>query len=401
MRFKKGKLPREWSCVLVSVGLLAVGGIFGVYGEKEEQIYILERPAWGEGEKEQSLLIENEEGERQEIKVTVSEKVYSKEEIAVFLEKGERYVRQAFLGENTAVDKIEKNLVLLSKIPELPVEVYWDLGEEMYFDRDGTLKLECIPENGAKTKITAVLICQQERSDVEIQLKLLPPVWTKEEIWRQSVEKVVQEKEESEPEAETVKLPALESEQLTGYYEKESSKRKGGEWFLFSLGAGGLFYAALKKEEKEKQEKRRKQLLAEYPVLVEKLLLFMQAGMSVRNIFLKLSNEMKGQALEGEIKQACQALKNGESEGGVYIRFGNQLGLLPYIRLGGLLSQNLRSGTGELFNFLEREVQESFYERRAQVKQRGEEIGVKLLMPMGILLFLTLGIIIVPAFLQF
>jgi hypothetical protein len=97
---------------------------------------------------------------------------------------------------------------------------------------------------------------------------------------------------------------------------------------------------------------------------------------------------------------AAKELKNGESEGKVYVRFGERVGLLSYVRLGVLLAQNLRSGTGEILEFLEREARESFFERKEQAKQRGEEIGVKLLLPMGLLLFITLGMIMVPAFLQ-
>lgn len=401
MKFKVKKYQKGLACVGVSALLLFSGVFFGVWKQGAERLYVLERPEWGEGEKEHTLLAENELGEQQEIKVTVREKEYTQQEVTEFLDKAEAYVREASLGENESWENIGADIVPIEAVPDLPVEIYWNMGEESYFDKQGQLLWEKVPQEGADANVTAVLLCQEERKDVELSLHILPPAWSEGEIWRQSVEEAVREQEEEQLGKSEVELPSLWEGKPVAYYQENLQKAKGGEWLLFSLSAGGLLYAAFKKEEKEEQERRRRQLLAEYPALVEKLLLFMGAGVSIRNIFFKLREEEVKKLLAKELERACQELKNGEPEGTVYIRFGERIGLLPYIRLGALLSQNQRSGTREVLEFLEREVEESYYERKEQAKKRGEEIGVKLLLPMGVLLFLTLGTIMVPAFLQF
>lgn len=401
MKYDISPYRKELICGSVVLLLLAGGICAGVWKQGEEPVYMLERPAWGDGEKEKVLLVENEAGERQKIKVEIGERRYTEKEKEDFLKKAEEFIKKEALGENESWEKIQNNLSFIEELPEFSTEIYWDIGECEYFDKQGKLLLDKVPKEGAKEKITAVLLCQGERRDVEISLEILPPMWTNSEIWRKEVEEKVQETEKQLSGTEDFPLPQWIGRQKAVYYEDVSGKTGGKEWLLFSAAAGGLLYAGLKREEKEKQERRRKQLLAEYPVLTEKLLLFMGAGVSIRNIFFKLCEEDKKKLYGKELKRACQELKNGEPEGMVYVRFGEKIGLLPYIRLGALLSQNLRSGTREIMDFLERERKESFYARKEQAKQRGEEIGVKLLLPMGILLFLTLAVIMVPAFLQF
>ncbi|MFW5645776.1 MAG: type II secretion system F family protein [Acetivibrio ethanolgignens] len=400
MKYKKIVVKKEMLGISITLFLLAVGGILGIWGQKRERLYVLERPKWKEGAREEALLIENEEGKQQEIRVTVQERTYTEAEVTEFLAKAEEYIKTACLGENKGWDKITENLFLETMVPDLPVEVYWDMGDNECFDRQGRLLLENIPEDGTEAVIIAVLLCQEERRDVEIPVKILPPLWTEEETWRQLIEKKVQEREGSQSEEQRIELPFEEGVPVA-YYAVENKKSRGGEWLLFSLAAGIFTYIVLRKEEKERKERQRQKLLGEYPALTEKLLLFLEAGMSIRNCFFKLREEACGRALEEELYKTCQELKNGVSEKEAYLHFGDRIGLLPYIRLGALLSQNLKSGTGEILEFLERELAESFFEKKAQVKKQGEEIGVKLLLPMGILLLLTLGIIMIPAFLQF
>ena len=86
-----------------------------------------------------------------------------------------------------------------------------------------------------------------------------------------------------------------------------------------------------------------------------------------------------------------------EAEG--YENFGRRCDLQIYIRLGALLSQNLRKGTKGLSELLKLESIQAFEERKARAKRLGEEAGTKLLLPMFLMLVVVLIIVIVPAFL--
>ena len=70
------------------------------------------------------------------------------------------------------------------------------------------------------------------------------------------------------------------------------------------------------------------------------------------------------------------------------------------MRLGALLSQNLRKGTKGLNDQLRMESLQSFEERKARARKSGEEAGTKLLLPMFLMLAEVLVIVVVPAFLS-
>lgn len=78
--------------------------------------------------------------------------------------------------------------------------------------------------------------------------------------------------------------------------------------------------------------------------------------------------------------------------------FGRRCETQEYIRLGALLSQNLRKGGKGLGQLLKTEAIQAQEERKAHAKRAGEEAGTKLLLPMFLMLAVVLVIVIVPAF---
>lgn len=94
-------------------------------------------------------------------------------------------------------------------------------------------------------------------------------------------------------------------------------------------------------------------------------------------------------------------MKNGISESQAYERFGKRCQLPEYIRLGSVLSQNLKKGSKGLTELLESEAASSMNERKNHAKKIGEQAGTKLLLPMVMMLGIVLVILMVPAFLSF
>ena len=91
-------------------------------------------------------------------------------------------------------------------------------------------------------------------------------------------------------------------------------------------------------------------------------------------------------------------MENGISEARAYERFGKRCRLLPYMRLSGVLVQNLQKGAKGALVLLEQEALAAFAERKETAKKRGEEAGTKLLLPMFGLLGIVLVIVMAPAF---
>ena len=89
----------------------------------------------------------------------------------------------------------------------------------------------------------------------------------------------------------------------------------------------------------------------DYPTLVSKFVLFLGAGLSVRNVFRKLGEDYLKQRGEGgekryvyeEILLVCHELDSGISEASAYAHFGARCRSRQYTKFCSLLSQNADS----------------------------------------------------------
>ena len=101
-----------------------------------------------------------------------------------------------------------------------------------------------------------------------------------------------------------------------------------------------------------------------------------------------------------EMEITLKEMQNGVPELECYEHFAKRCDLLPYIKLGALLAQNLKKGTKGLWIQMEMEAHQAMNDRKNQIKKLGEEAGTKLLIPMLLMLVVVLSIVIVPAFLS-
>lgn len=101
-----------------------------------------------------------------------------------------------------------------------------------------------------------------------------------------------------------------------------------------------------------------------------------------------------------EMIYTMREMQGGVSEAESYEHFGKRCGLSKYMKLGALLSQNIRKGTKGLVKILEQEAGQALEEKRQTARRKGEETSTKLLLPMSLMLIVVLIIIVVPAFLS-
>lgn len=164
------------------------------------------------------------------------------------------------------------------------------------------------------------------------------------------------------------------------------------------------------KKAREKQEawiRRSEQLLMDYPGLVMKFTLLVQAGMTVRRAFQKIaldyrrSSSKKGRYAYEEIEAVCREMDCGVSEAEAYRRFGERCGQIKYKTLAALLVQNLQKGSRRMSEMLEREAMEAWDERKRRARVLGEAAATKLLFPMMLMLVVVMAVVMIPAFLSF
>lgn len=188
--------------------------------------------------------------------------------------------------------------------------------------------------------------------------------------------------------------------------------QKPGENTGTLLAALGLFAAVvvmLKKarEQQEKMAKRAEQLMMDYPSLIMKFTLLIQAGMTVRRAFQKISSDYlrsrpkTARYAYEEIMTTCHEMDSGVAELEAYRRFGERCGQMKYKTFSTILVQNLQKGGHRMADLLEKEALEAWDDRKRKARVMGETAATKLLVPMVMMLVVVMAIIMIPAFLSF
>ena len=98
------------------------------------------------------------------------------------------------------------------------------------------------------------------------------------------------------------------------------------------------------------------------------------------------------------MRYALREMDAGTGEAAAYERFGQRCGLPGYIKMGSLLAVNLRKGTADLRQSLEKEAGLALEERKNNALKAGERAGTKMLFPMILMLGVVIVILVVPAF---
>ena len=178
---------------------------------------------------------------------------------------------------------------------------------------------------------------------------------------------------------------------------------------IAALSFFAAFVLMLKKarEEQEALAKRSEQLLMDYPPLILKFTLLIQAGMTARKAFQKIASDyartesVKGHFAYEAVVTACHEMDSGVAELEAYRRFGERCGQMKYKTFSTILIQNLQKGSRRMADILEQEALEAWDERKRKARVLGEAAATKLLVPMVLMLVVVMAIIMIPAFLSF
>ena len=175
----------------------------------------------------------------------------------------------------------------------------------------------------------------------------------------------------------------------------------------FLLTAGVMLMILDSREKEKAHRKRMEQLAAEYPALIMKFTLLLQAGLSPQSAFARIGKDYEARE-SSRRNLACEEIlvllretQSGVSETEAYRRLGGRCGEVRYRTLSALLTQNLRKGTRFLTDALEREAVDAWEERKRNARVQGEMTSTRLLIPMLLMLLVVIAVILIPAFLSF
>ena len=168
-----------------------------------------------------------------------------------------------------------------------------------------------------------------------------------------------------------------------------------------------LLYFVVQERKRTEEKERQDQMRLDYAEFVNKLLILLGSGMSLKQSLNRISaryldkRQTKKRFLYEELLVTNYEIQDGESERRAYQKFGERTGLSCYHRLVRILIQNLQTGNRGLCELLGQEATVALEERKALAKKLGEEAGTKMLLPLIMMLGIVIAIIMVPAMQSF
>ena len=252
-------------------------------------------------------------------------------------------------------------------------------------------------------KIQCVLSGRQQEKELEKEDTGQPEVLTKEEDEEQKLLEFVANYNSELEDSEYYYLPSdWEGRKLEWKIPYDTT---GNMLAAIFLAAAFVMIVIIAREEQKARTKRYEELMMDYPGLIMKFTLLVQAGMTVRNTFRKMASDYKNKnekriAYE-EIVTACHEMESGISEMEAYRRFGERCGHVKYKTFATLLIQNLQKGSRHMGEMLEKESVEAWDDRKRKAKVQGEAATTKLLFPMILMLGVVMAIVMLPACLSF
>ena len=403
MKKKKKKLLKE-QILCVSAGVLlglmaAMTGKSSFLQEGEEGVYI-DRP--GYGEEEASYEVQVKSGTEEEvIQIPVRGRTYTEEEATAVFEQMMDEVMATMLAGNASQMEIRTDLSFPEQIEGYPaVELSWSSSSGGIIRSDGAVDNENLKEKIEATLFLTMTAGPRE-SSMEIPLVIYPaPERINDRSRKERLEDFLAEEDAKTANRERFLLPA-EYDGVPLQY----SAKKDNTWILFpflGIAAAVLLGLRPKEEEKKRKKERETELLVDYSEIISKLIVYIGAGLTVRNAWHQLAeNYIKAggrkRAVYEEILAANRELANGETESAAYMRFARRCRLKCYLRMVSLLEQNRKTGDSALLAALETEMEEAFEQRKNVARRLGEEAGTKLMAPLIISLLTVMVIVMVPA----
>lgn len=147
----------------------------------------------------------------------------------------------------------------------------------------------------------------------------------------------------------------------------------------------------------DKINSRRDELLRDYPGMLSKLTLLVNAGVPIREAWTKVAAANEG-ILYKEMRNTALELSNGIQEVEAYKTFGERCSIKSLRKFSTMMIQNLQKGSGEVVVFLRDMSNEAWEEKKHEVKRKGEKASSKLIMPIGLIFLGVLILIMVPMF---
>ncbi len=349
-------------------------------------------------------LVAEYKGKTYELSVNVDSIIPNQDAQEEYLDSVADDIKEIILGDNEDLASVKYDLNFDRKYFDENLEIYWSSSDTGVVSSDGKVFSDTLYEEKDVT-LTAHLRYFECSREVEIGVTVLP--LDEESRIRQALSSRIDIALAAEKEEAEVDLPdSFEGEEVKYSLYRENT---GGYILFFGAVIAVLIIPLGYQRKREKLRERNVGLICDYPDVVSKMTMLLEAGSSIRNAFERIAGDYEARKRSGRYKKkkyvyeemilTANELALGVSEAEAYEAFGRRCGNIYYIRFASLLIQNIKKGNESLLESLYQEVTEARRERQAEIRKKGEEAGIKLLFPMMGMLAIVMAVILIPAFL--
>ena len=376
--------------------------------------------------------------------ITVSPKRYTEEEAnAVFREIYDQ-LEELVVAEGESFANLQHDLRLMTKLPKYGVQLSWDFYPELdpalaagsvtpdearaYYrkyrhlmDSDGTLHNETLPPGTVVTGYLSLIMStdivptgtdgetkylktQYHSAPYRIYVGIVPRALSRYESLLLQLQQAITTEDEGSLGENMLSLPTEIDGQRIYYSEHEDRSYL----LLPLLGVIAAMAIYMRQGQARRTEKKQREalLMLDYSELVSKLMVYIGAGLTVRNALETISQHFDALIARGikedrplyqELRTMVIQFRRNMPESDIYLSFGRRVNLKPYTKLVSLIEQNRMNGARNLRAMLELEMEDAFEQRKTTARRLGEEAGTKLLLPLFIMLGIVMIIVIVPA----
>lgn len=373
--------------------------------------------------------------------ITVSPKRYTEEEAdAVFREIYEQ-LEELVVAEGESFANLQHDLHLMTKLPKYGVQLSWDFYPELdpamaeqreaaraYYrkyrhlmDSDGTLHNETLAPGTVVTGYLSLIMStdivpksaegetkylktQYHSAPYRIYVGIVPRELSRYESLLLQLQQAITAEDEGSLGENMLSLPTEIDGQRIYYSEHEDRSYL----LLPLLGVIAAMAIYMRQGQARRTEKKQREalLMLDYSELVSKLMVYIGAGLTVRNALETISQHFDALIARGikadrplyqELRTMIIQFRRNMPESEIYLSFGRRVNLKPYTKLVSLIEQNRMNGARNLRAMLELEMEDAFEQRKTTARRLGEEAGTKLLLPLFIMLGIVMIIVIVPA----
>ena len=283
MKFKlSGK--KEWylAVLIIVVGNLLGMGMAAVEKRSAKTDY-LERNPYGEGAYEETLQVELE-GKQEEIQIYVEEQKYTEADKKRYLKEAEKELNTWFQRVCGDKGEIRQSLSFPDKLEQNPVTLSWSTSQPQILDWEGVLGTGVAPK-GEMVDLMCTITLEEEMKIWQKEVRVYPPRRTEKEALQEEIQ--VRAEKLSEENSKKMYLP--ETYQGEAVHYRRTAGNTGYLVCVLSVLLGFGIFPLKKERERQKEELRKKEMQRDYPDVLDKLVLFLQAGFSIRKAMEKLA----------------------------------------------------------------------------------------------------------------